>query len=227
MHQDEPLKQWTPCRDEYLDELNHLEGHGQYTSDHCPSCSLISPSIIADDLDLPCNCATVCCRDCFGEELVCTLCCVRDHAHNPLHVIEVHHTIISFCVACLLVFLQKWNGSYFEPTTLDDIGLRIQLGHPPGKSCSNPYHGYDEFTVIHTNGLHHVPLTTANVTIWPIIAPIDNNSFGGSGILLHTTSLKPVQRSQCSNTFTCKICRARSLVTTITQHWRNLQTTLV
>src|SRR5882724_3583584 len=156
MHQDEPLKQWIPCRDKYLDELNCLEGRGQYTSDHCPSCSLILPSIIPHDLDLPRNRTTVLCRDCFGKELVCMLCCVHNHAHNPLHIIEVHRTIISFCAACLLVFLQKWNGSYLEPTTLADIGLCIQLGHPPGKSCSNPHRGYDEFTVIHTNGLHHV-----------------------------------------------------------------------
>jgi hypothetical protein len=114
MHQHEPLKQWTPCRDEYLDDLNRLEGRGQYTSDHCPSCSLISPSIIADDLDLPRNRATVRCRDCFGEDL--------------------------------LVFLQKWNGSYIEPTTLTDIGLgassRKMLFKPPPRVSRIHCHPY-------------------------------------------------------------------------------------
>src|SRR6267154_2917269 len=44
----------------------------------------------------------------------------------------------------------------FEPATLADIGLHVQQGHPPGKSCLNPHPGYHEFTIIHTNGLHHI-----------------------------------------------------------------------
>jgi CxC2 like cysteine cluster associated with KDZ transposases len=53
---------------------------------------------------------------------------------------------------------QKWTGEFYEPSTLADIGLQIQLGHAPGYSCSNPKPAPRNLTIIHTNGLHHVTL---------------------------------------------------------------------
>lgn len=45
---------------------------------------------------------------------------------------------------------------FFGRTTLKDLGLRIQLGHPPGVSCHTRDEGRDDFTVINTNGIHRV-----------------------------------------------------------------------
>lgn len=58
--------------------------------------------------------ANIRCRDCFGGEMFCQGCTVDLHAISPFHVIE------------------KWNDTFFEPTTLKKIGLRIQLGHRTG-----------------------------------------------------------------------------------------------
>ncbi|KAF7321778.1 CxC2 domain-containing protein [Mycena kentingensis (nom. inval.)] len=51
------------------------------------------------------------CRDCLNAPFTCAECCVQLHAHNPLHWIE------------------RWNGVYFERTSLRACGLQIQLGH--------------------------------------------------------------------------------------------------
>ena len=54
---------------------------------------------------------------------------------------------------------QKWNGLYFEKVTLKSMGLRMQLGHRRGEVCVSPAQcPNDDFTVIHSNGLHEVGL---------------------------------------------------------------------
>jgi hypothetical protein len=44
----------------------------------------------------------------------------------------------------------------FNPVTLAKLSLRIQLGHVPESCCANPHPASQGFTIIHTNGLHHV-----------------------------------------------------------------------
>lgn len=157
---DKPLKQWTnDCRDEYLDEFIRSEGRGNFTQEHCPSCKQAGSSNtflgIFDpepELGIP----TMRCKDCFGSELVCKGCCVRDHLHNPLHMIEVSLCIPLFSYFLCSTELQCWNGSTFKAATLADLGLRVQLGHAPGFHCAHPHPAPQEFTVIHSNGLHHV-----------------------------------------------------------------------
>jgi CxC2 like cysteine cluster associated with KDZ transposases len=67
-------------------------------------------------------------------------------------------------VRCSLIIyfrfdFQRWNGNFFEHTTLNDLGLRIQLGHRVGERCSNPATAAgDNFVVIDTNGVHEVGL---------------------------------------------------------------------
>jgi hypothetical protein len=52
---------------------------------------------------------------------------------------------------------QKWNGIYFEKTSLRELGLRKQLNHPPGERCLNPIRcAEDGFWVIDTSGLHNI-----------------------------------------------------------------------
>lgn len=70
---------------------------------------------------------------------------------------------MSWCVVpshfkYLLNVHQEWNGSYFEPTWLRDIGLRVQLGesHQPGTYCTFGRDIHKDFVVLHTNGVHFV-----------------------------------------------------------------------
>ncbi|KAF9486699.1 hypothetical protein BDN71DRAFT_1478942, partial [Pleurotus eryngii] len=75
------------------------------------------------------------CVECFGSLLECQMCFLERHKRLPLHT--------------------KWNGEYFECTTLQALGLRIQLGHLKGE-CVNPERGSRSFTVLHTNRVHLV-----------------------------------------------------------------------
>ena len=51
-------------------------------------------------------------------------------------------------------FLQKWNGSFFESTTLYELGVAVPIGHPLGEICPLPH--TRALTVLHTNGIHNV-----------------------------------------------------------------------
>ncbi|KAF5384117.1 hypothetical protein D9615_003278 [Tricholomella constricta] len=58
---------------------------------------------------------------------------------------------------------QAWNKSFFEKITLKDLGLRIQLGHRVGESCSHPKVAYgNDFVVVHVNGVHEVAVDFCN-----------------------------------------------------------------
>lgn len=47
-------------------------------------------------------------------------------------------------------------GSFFDKTSLRELGLRVQLGHDNGSTCLKPCRGPDEMIVIHTNSIHEV-----------------------------------------------------------------------
>ena len=49
-----------------------------------------------------------------------------------------------------------WNGSFFQRTTLHDLGLRVQLGHAFEQPCSSRTAANATFRVIHSNGIHCV-----------------------------------------------------------------------
>ncbi|KAF8142326.1 hypothetical protein K438DRAFT_1635815, partial [Mycena galopus ATCC 62051] len=78
------------------------------------------------------------CKSCYGDELLCSGCIVEAHTTNPLHRIE------------------RWNGHWFEASSLKSQGLRVQLGHPPRERCSEPVSLHANFVVLHTNGIHEV-----------------------------------------------------------------------
>lgn len=44
----------------------------------------------------------------------------------------------------------------FERVPLRNLGLRIQLGHPPNTTCEAPHSLPLNFTILHTNGIHHI-----------------------------------------------------------------------
>lgn len=59
---------------------------------------------------------------------------------------------------------QKWNGLFFERTSLKALGLRVQLGHAPGRFCPTFKKGNKDFVVIHTNGIHLIHLEFCRCT---------------------------------------------------------------
>lgn len=52
--------------------------------------------------------------------------------------------------------LQEWTGSFFQKDTLQNLGQRVQLGHPLGDTCTSPQRSTRLFTVLHTNGIHQI-----------------------------------------------------------------------
>ncbi|KAJ7711573.1 hypothetical protein B0H16DRAFT_1216619, partial [Mycena metata] len=123
-----PLAQWVPLRDEYLQEFIRLEGRGSAAVDFCPACPKNKHAANP----------TYRCRDCFFCDLVCESCCLLKHRDRPLDRIE------------------RWTGTFFERVTLKDMGLHVQLGHSGYATCRAPFPGYQDFTVVDSNGLHPV-----------------------------------------------------------------------
>ncbi|KAJ7600453.1 hypothetical protein C8J56DRAFT_1038093 [Mycena floridula] len=123
---DEPLKAWTPFRDEHLEIMVSLEA-SEWMEKPCMHC----PDGIAGT-------ALYHCDDCFEMVPVCQVCCVYEHCQMPLHVIK------------------KWNGSFFKTVSLQALGLHMQLGHVGNSPCPSRKENPVEFTVIDMNGIHSV-----------------------------------------------------------------------
>ncbi|PBK60934.1 hypothetical protein ARMSODRAFT_897308 [Armillaria solidipes] len=78
------------------------------------------------------------CESC-GEFSECQECCLVRHQCSPLHCIS------------------RWNGEFWENTTLEKLGLTFQLGHAGGE-CPIPGAG-QHLTVLHMNGVHSVQVS--------------------------------------------------------------------
>ncbi|KAH8115645.1 hypothetical protein DFH11DRAFT_1507356, partial [Phellopilus nigrolimitatus] len=74
------------------------------------------------------------CVECFGAPSTCQACLVNSHTHLPLHRIE------------------KWNGVFWEKSTLRSLGLKVYLGHA-GEPCASPS-PQQYLVVYHVNGFH-------------------------------------------------------------------------
>ncbi|PPQ83667.1 hypothetical protein CVT26_000898 [Gymnopilus dilepis] len=119
-------------RPTYLDEVCRLAGRGDFmSSSQCPDC-VARKAVAPQAPEYRCN-------ECLLPDLTCKECCVRRHRTNPLHRI------------------QRWNGDYFEPTSLKSIGLQIQLNHS-GLYCVNPLPCHMSMLVLHRNGIHEVSI---------------------------------------------------------------------
>ena len=68
------------------------------------------------------------CRDCFRSEMLCRGCCRRSHHYLPFHRVE------------------RWNGSFFEHSTLWEVGVRLYLGHE-GRPCPSSQANTDAWTM--------------------------------------------------------------------------------
>ncbi|SJL02898.1 uncharacterized protein ARMOST_06239 [Armillaria ostoyae] len=84
------------------------------------------------------------CAECSPGRLECQICCVKRHRLMPLHCIE------------------EWTGTFFEMTSLKDMGLHMQLSHDNGSPCFKPHWGPNDMTVIHVNGIHIVAVDYCN-----------------------------------------------------------------
>ncbi|KAJ7810476.1 hypothetical protein B0H13DRAFT_2243448 [Mycena leptocephala] len=80
-------------------------------------------------------------QTCYGPSLFCQACIVKGHTVLPTH------------------WIQEWNGSFFERRALKDLGLVIQLGHPPGSHCPNPLAANKDFCLIDVTGVHTVAMS--------------------------------------------------------------------
>ncbi|KAL1749441.1 hypothetical protein FB107DRAFT_225375, partial [Schizophyllum commune] len=115
-------------RQEFLDEVLRWESRGtRHYMRRCRGCDAEGPQFR--------------CRDgCMGQWMFCRACIVSRHAYSPLHWVEV----------------RAYKGLYFRRTTLQKLGLRVQLMHPPGDYCILSKSADKDFTVIHHNGIHCV-----------------------------------------------------------------------
>ncbi|KAF8888811.1 hypothetical protein BD779DRAFT_1611227 [Infundibulicybe gibba] len=81
------------------------------------------------------------CDDCTDTRLFCKGCIVQRHSALPFHRPK------------------EWIDGRFKKVSLRDLGLRIQLGHPIGESCTNPAPSFGNgFVVIDIDAIHEISL---------------------------------------------------------------------
>ena len=85
--------------------------------------------------------------------MLCSGCMVNQHVLNPFHRIQVRRY---FGIRTPLTCLQEWTGAFFQKESLQNLSLKVQLGHYPGDMCTSPQRSTRPFTVMHTNGIHQV-----------------------------------------------------------------------
>ncbi|KAJ3503018.1 hypothetical protein NMY22_g18393 [Coprinellus aureogranulatus] len=124
---DPAILEWLRGINTFMRYILTLEGRGRDPPEICPRCRESSKAAVHR------------CLTCTGMGLVCEDCIVNAHADSPLHRVE------------------RWNGGYFEKTSLKTLGLRIQLGHPTGEECRNkqPAKG-DDFVILDLDAVHEV-----------------------------------------------------------------------
>ncbi|KAF9502212.1 hypothetical protein BDN71DRAFT_1515913 [Pleurotus eryngii] len=139
---DNPLREWIPYRKEFVWESIRAEAQSEAArAGECATCrdkleneqamerATTPPREMGDPLYR--------CLECFGFRNECLDCCMERHKNLPLHWIEV------------------WEDGCFKRTTLQKMGLRIQLGHESA-ACTNPAAGPKSFTILHINSVHLV-----------------------------------------------------------------------
>ncbi|KAJ7027466.1 hypothetical protein C8F04DRAFT_965213 [Mycena alexandri] len=116
-------------REETLDEWLRSEGRGSAKFyQECALCKAADPQF---------RCSR---QTCFGPAMYCDVCIVKVHQQSPMHMIE------------------KWSEGFFKTMTLDELGLRIQLGHVPGSYCPKATSAHKDFVIMDTLGIRTVKL---------------------------------------------------------------------
>ncbi|KAI0772180.1 hypothetical protein BC629DRAFT_1595397 [Irpex lacteus] len=74
--------------------------------------------------------------------------------------------------------IERWEGTFFKPITLRDMGLMVQLGHIGGEPCRASVMGPRSFMVIDVNGIHPVnqavPATLTDPTTCATFAVLEH-----------------------------------------------------
>ena len=106
------------------------------------------------------NIGNIKCKDCVGGALHCPECVLDAHGSLPFHrlLVSLHITPVPDTYSDLY---QRWTGEYFEDFTLQQLGLKIQLGHN-GRPCPSPCADTVVFTVIDTSGIHDINVSFCN-----------------------------------------------------------------
>ncbi|KAJ7838429.1 hypothetical protein B0H13DRAFT_2367453 [Mycena leptocephala] len=126
---DDPMAQWRGMKQFFLDESVRRDGLGDAI--HSPECGLCKKAVGPLAAETP---RFFRCTEC-GDFLQCEACCLERHQLTPLH------------------FLKEWTGDFWEPRTLESLGLTYQLGHQ-GLSCPAPVPLKRTMVVLDTNGVH-------------------------------------------------------------------------
>ncbi|KAF7349654.1 CxC2 domain-containing protein [Mycena sanguinolenta] len=131
---DDPQAQWArDHRELFLDELLRHDGRGDYMG------SVECPG------GADCRPPEYRCSDCLHPCLYCKACIVAMHARVPLHHVE------------------RWHDGWYQRCSLKSLGIRIQLGHPPGVPCPNPEKAWgDDFVIIGSHTIDEVGLDYCN-----------------------------------------------------------------
>ncbi|KAJ6528210.1 hypothetical protein B0H19DRAFT_1083730 [Mycena capillaripes] len=124
---------WRPLMGFFLDKVIRHEAWGNDTND--PRCDHCHKAFTPGD---PASPRLFKCGDC-SQYLQCENCCVSHHKLMPLHIIK------------------EWNGDFWKPSTLSDLGLVYQLGHG-GLPCPYPDSTVRKMTVIKAPFIHEVQI---------------------------------------------------------------------
>ncbi|THU89414.1 hypothetical protein K435DRAFT_677988 [Dendrothele bispora CBS 962.96] len=90
----------------------HLDGRGYaFHQTRCPTCQIFL------NLDSIMTEACYRCLGCQDSGLYCKNCMLLRHSQLPFH------------------HIQEWKNNFFQPVTLQSLGLVLQLGHPSGEAC--------------------------------------------------------------------------------------------
>jgi hypothetical protein len=139
MQKPTPIQDWLCYRQQYVEELIRHDGRAGHFS--CAGCG-------EDDGRFKC-------QDCFGSWLFCKSCLLDRHVQLPFHRIQVG--VLSIRISSSLTVFQFWTGKFFQDSSLQKLGLRIQLGHD-GEDCPCPGHVQTDFVVVDTTGVHYTNL---------------------------------------------------------------------
>ncbi|KAG1768280.1 hypothetical protein EV702DRAFT_1253494 [Suillus placidus] len=116
------------------------------------------------------------CEICDDIQLYCHDCTVTNHLRLPTHRIN------------------EWTRVYFKRTSLKNLGLHIQLGHPIGQHCILPHQAFnDNFILIDTDDGTNTHKATTPKSMVPVNI---NQPQDRSDILSTTTIIRAYQNTR-------------------------------
>ncbi|KAJ7212395.1 hypothetical protein B0H12DRAFT_1033229 [Mycena haematopus] len=136
------MRAWYPHSDEYLAEQLRREGRGDtWVHARCASVRCNDPQRRCPNRACS-EAAEYRCVDqaCVGQAMFCASCIVAAHAQLPTH------------------FIEHWTGTYFKRKRkgLKELGLRVQLNHPPGVVCAFRRSAPGDFVLYDLTGVHEI-----------------------------------------------------------------------